>query len=95
MTDNIVGRIDPNIPQFWVQCEAWDDWPERVLISNKVRGETIGEVWYIPERTCKIIKSKKLPYLDKEMMCSECGKLWLEKGVDNYCPNCGARVIEE
>lgn len=34
--------------------------------------------------------------VDRQLKCSQCGchTFWMEKVVPNYCPHCGARMIE-
>lgn len=55
---------------------------------------TAAETWNTrAERTCHI-ETKKFP-LSSVPMCSECGRFWLDKDSDNYCPNCGAKVVSE
>lgn len=58
---------------------------------------SLGDRNYIPERTCKM-------QLDIDLgmfKCSNCGKLHImaafhmKRNEWNYCPNCGARVVEE
>lgn len=44
--------------------------------------------------TRKLIRSEKGGCIGAEMICSECGE---DNGYDkymNYCPNCGAKMVE-
>ena len=58
---------------------------------------------YIPERTCRMERSFTEPStLDhmQEFMCSVCGEYAFLQVLDerdrlNYCPNCGAKVVEQ
>lgn len=56
---------------------------------------------YFPERTCHMIyRGTFKPHHDfHRIECSECGGLFFQtKGylpVAHYCPNCGAKVVEE
>ena len=99
MTDNRINSIDPSIPRFWVHCEAWNDWPERVLISKKTQGEADGESWYIPERTCEQVDvtDKCQPYVTHITICSLCREILAfdEYTAPNYCPSCGAKIIDK
>lgn len=61
-----------------------------------------GFVTYVPERTCRIVKSvDKNPasYGGLVHRCSSCGKAFPKQFFNNgwtrlnYCPTCGARVI--
>lgn len=49
--------------------------------------------WYVPERTCE----NTTLYKEYAFDCSECGSGLSFRGCEpfNYCPSCGARVIEE
>lgn len=49
-------------------------------------------VTYVPERTCRNVE-KENP--DFWFICSECNhvSLYFESNI-NYCPNCGARVVD-
>lgn len=62
----------------------------------------IEGVDFVCERTCKFVSSKGSDY---PPVCSACGYElgiydceWFEDGTygydGNYCPNCGARVVE-
>ena len=42
----------------------------------------------VPERTCRRF------WTGAEMICSECA-YQLNNATANYCPNCGARVVDE
>ena len=59
---------------------------------HKTEAEAIAAWNTRAERTCHI-ETKKFP-LSSVPMCSECGRFWLDKDSDNYCPNCGAKVVE-
>lgn len=45
---------------------------------------------YVPERTCKF-----MPYSEKsdDGICSKCGAYMYEQ--DNFCPDCGAKVVDD
>ena len=57
---------------------------------------------YVPERTCRVEYAKHGPLFDV-LRFSCCGYEWAENRTDpgatepdpNYCPNCGAKVVEE
>lgn len=63
--------------------------------NMRVRVEDRKEAWeLVPERTCQRV----LWQPDSLLVCSECGA-GMTKALDrycflNYCPNCGAKVVE-
>ena len=84
-----------------LQC--WDgEWPEFIEVSHDGTGDLMR---YVPERTCEFFYDKKMA----EYACSACGERVSGSNPDDeyevsplavlesfeYCPNCGARVIEE
>lgn len=66
-----------------------------------------GFVTYVPERTCRIVlmdMAGNPPYRRGDWIldalsdgCSECGYPFntLNKGKPNYCPHCGAKVVDD
>lgn len=77
------------------------EWPEYVTVSHDGMREPGRR--YVPERTCRDVGG-----LDK-FVCSECGAslymlgmyddptYWVDDvaAVLEYCPNCGAKVVDE
>lgn len=57
-----------------------------------------GFVTYVPERTCRMEYNEEWSgdelYPTECYNCSECHHMTSD-GMPSYCPNCGARVIEE
>ena len=54
----------------------------------------IGAAFYVPERTCRMVKPEWAGPKSRTKVCSECGvqfQTWLEK----YCSHCGAKVVEQ
>lgn len=63
--------------------------------------------WYVPERTCEQRRTRCACRYVRDHMgvagnwfskCSECGAEFDERVVDShfvYCPNCGARVVDD
>lgn len=77
----LVGR------QVFTRSHGFCSWGER-------KEEQITD---IPERTCKVIKNSRKYVLSDgtelfENGCSVCNGYIGDD--DNYCPNCGARVVE-
>ena len=69
---------------------GYDDYPRELVLTNGKREQN-----YIPERTCKRVLFKPT----RVLVCSECGA-GMSKQLDkycylHYCPNCGARVVDE
>lgn len=67
------------------------DWPDCVKVCYD-RGKPRR---YVPERTCRRV----LCEFTGNLICSECG-CGLPRALDryvfvNYCPNCGAKVVDE
>lgn len=82
---------------WWLERVTMDGeqrYPERIRVGSLERPRV-----YVPERTCRI----DMPVIDWETgetdyRCSACGfsadpQDWAE--IYDYCPHCGARVIEE
>lgn len=92
--------------EFYVQRECWAKWPN-VLWMVRKRGGGNERRRYLPERTCRIFpKPSDSDFVDDwHYLCSECGHEIpvYERNPDdyrliishaNYCPNCGAKVVE-
>lgn len=47
------------------------------------------------ERTCRQVMPPYEPGVEELPVCSACGKRLHLEDDDSYCPNCGARVMEE
>lgn len=57
--------------------------PESVVVADKY-----GNEWaYVQERTCYCVNK------DEQDVCSNCGEPW--EYVQMFCPNCGAKVVEQ
>ena len=71
-------------------------WPDSVHV---VRGKTDEVRRYFPERTCRKTVGKH----GHRWACSECDETLLSRfpsvkypdGIVHYCPNCGAKVVDE
>ena len=62
-------------------------WPDTVHV---VRGKTEETRRYVPERTCKD-KAESGPYF----WCDSCNQFIIYPSPPNYCPECGAKVVDE
>ena len=47
------------------------------------------------ERTCRVVSAKECGGVGYAPGCSECGWQMAGSMWHNYCPNCGARVLDE
>ena len=73
---------------------VWLDWPHVITLFD----DDGNEQDYIPERTCQCTTDDRAWCF----ACSECGKAFPRDelkyahnaGEINYCPNCGAKVVE-
>ena len=68
-------------------------WPDAVVMENQgsVLDGTYESRMYYPERTCRYESTNRCTWA-----CTSCGREIdvLHRGY-NYCPNCGAKVVEE
>lgn len=71
--------------------DSWSgEWPAYVLVHHE---GAVDDVKYVPERTCHDEAESPQSFL-----CGECGWFWTDPEDElgfRYCPNCGARVVEE
>ena len=65
------------------------EWPEYVTVSHEGVREPGRR--YVPERTCRYVYDKEI----SACRCSECGGLEPVGDHVSYCPDCGARVVDE
>ena len=77
------------------------EWPEYVTVSHEGMREPGRR--YVPERTCRNVYKEtrhEMYQCDNGFECSECGDVvedfehYKVTGTFNFCPNCGARVVE-
>ena len=93
----------PNCNDFWIICRECTTYYPKDMSRKYTESEAI-EAWNTRhERTSKRIADEAYRHDDFE--CSECG--WVVWGFlmehegegvvsqPNYCPSCGARVVEE
>lgn len=61
--------------------------------ANPGKKVMLADAFYVPERTCRNLN----PPSCRDFECSECGESseFTPGFMPNYCPNCGARVVEE
>lgn len=78
----------------------WIDGKHVGISEDRVRVESkSGAVEYVRERTCHFDQTDEIPTISgmiRVWECSNCGRECEElNGVYEYCPHCGAKVIEE
>lgn len=66
--------------------------------ANPGKKVMLADAFYVPERTCSMEYNEEWSgdelYPTECYNCSECHHMTSD-GMPSYCPNCGARVIEE
>lgn len=75
--------------EFFVERQGWAHWPKTLVMCRK-HGSGIERRRYVPERTCKD-KAKSGPYF----WCDSCNQFIIYPSPPNYCPECGAKVVDE
>ena len=68
------------------------EWPEYVTVSHEGMRE-VGRR-YVPERTCRLVYYDDGDGYPPNVQCSACGRWLDEYASPDYCPNCGAKVVE-
>ena len=66
-----------------------DIWPEYVEVKIPSESEVRT---YVPERTCRMETEESCQNWNS---CSECHADYYTDQPINYCPNCGAKVVDE
>lgn len=87
------------VGEFYVEHQNWARFPKVVHVCRKRGYGGIERKRYVPERTCQWHCLDRLDLLDGTSITAyetECGgkQTWWPEGSPNYCPNCGAKVIE-
>ena len=88
------GRYSPTVSEMRHLSQEEREEYESMLEEHSVS--------LVPERTCHWVLEHSGTLYDK-WRCSECDFLFVEPRCDqgytdlepNYCPNCGAKVVEE
>ena len=88
-------------------CDSISDFAREAAreMKYKMESELIDELLrmngYVPERTCKnVYDEMEIGACDNGFECSECGEKvedcegYHVNGTWNYCPGCGAKVVE-
>ena len=73
---------------------VWTDKPETIQVFS----DDGREQDYVPERTCHMECVPMFPGTDSHFLCWECSDCSTtndENRKPNYCPNCGAKVVDE
>ena len=64
------------------------EWPAYVLVHHE---GSVDDVRYVPERRRRYVYDREIC----AWRCSECGGLEPVGDHVSYCPDCGARIVEE
>lgn len=78
-----------------------DGWPGYVTVMKVAVPGKREFLRYVPERTCHMTKKDRNKVLADWWECSECGPVYppcndeVARWALQYCPRCGARVVEE
>lgn len=66
--------------------------------ANPGKKVMLADAFYVPERTCRMEYNKRWSYDEyyptQCYNCSECGHMTYD-GVPTFCPNCGAKVVDD
>lgn len=70
------------------------EWPEYVMVSHE--GVREASRRYVPERTCQPIEILEEAEFGLVVCheCSKCHEMLGREAWPNYCPSCGAKVVE-
>ena len=66
-------------------------------LEREVKRIEVGGVTFVPERTCKVIEMHEHVTMDEPDIAElSCGHdiMVFDMEPPNYCPNCGARVVD-
>jgi hypothetical protein len=81
--------------EFFVETQCWAHWPKVLVMGRNRNDGTVERRRYVPERTCHQVitdcNDGLLPPFTAH--CSECGTEW--GYTPAYCPECGAKVVDE
>ena len=64
-------------------------------LSAETEAEAVSAWNRRAERTCRVVSAKECGGVGYAPGCSECGWQMAGSMWHNYCPNCGARVLDE
>lgn len=100
-----MSAIEPTITfeQYGTNVRVTQDWTS-VLdkmardIADRIDEATLARLGYVKQETCR---NSAPSYLD--FLCSECGFIHYHSDANDsgdgndwrYCPNCGAKVVDE
>lgn len=85
-----MGWTARNIPSFPFTLA---NPPDEITLENEVDGAVMR---YVPERTCKVVRSYYDDLLDEDYTDLSCGHYARAAEREfSYCPKCGAKVVGE
>ena len=74
------------------------EWPDHIeVVHDNFRRESRI---YVPERTCRMVLDEEMTRLleyDDAFTCTACGERVTHRSSERmrFCPNCGARVVQQ
>ena len=81
----------------YMSIESHEPMPDRIRVSPAWESDKRKPMEYVPERTCKFEVETDALGFPKNHVCTNCKEPTTGYGhIDwSYCPNCGAKVVEE
>ena len=73
-----------------LDCKYLDDGEDSITLI--INGE---QRKYVPERTCRAVLPPYWRHVEEIAECSVCGRQLLLDDDDEYCPRCGAKVVDD
>ena len=78
------------------ECQSWRVWHgDDELTRTLAMGRAISSWNRRAERTCRVVSAKECGGVGYAPGCSECGWQMADSMWHSFCPNCGARVLDE
>lgn len=90
---SVWNTMDTSGSDWWLSSQTdsgRERYPDRIRVGSPGRPRV-----YVPERTCRAVLQPYEPGVEEFPVCSECGRQLLLEDDDEYCPGCGARVVDE
>lgn len=83
--------------EFFVERQCWAHWPKVLVMGRNRNDGTVERRRYVPERTCTV--EGVYDYYESSDLWAvlSCGHEfeWNDDKPPAYCPECGAKVVNE